>query len=129
MTPLSLPFVTIVGLTGAVGAVSRYLVGRFFAERVGSRFPLGTLVINVTGAFLSGLLFALVGHKLITTGQQVVLATGFLGGFTTFSTMSWEGVQLMRGGKTASSLLYLGGSVALGLVFTVLGLLVGGWSR
>jgi len=104
-------------------------MGRFFAERVGSRFPLGTLVINVTGAFLSGLLFALVGHKLITAGQQVVLATGFLGGFTTFSTMSWEGVQLMRGGKTASSLLYLGGSVALGLVFTVLGLLVGGWSR
>jgi len=129
MTPLSLPFVTIVGLAGAGGAVSRYLVGRFFAERAGSRFPLGTLIINVMGAFLIGLLFALAGHKLITANQQVVLATGFLGGYTTFSTMSWEGVQLMRGGKTASSLLYLGGSVALGLVFTVLGLLVGGWSR
>jgi len=87
------------------------------------------LIINVMGAFLIGLLFALAGHKLITANQQVVLATGFLGGYTTFSTMSWEGVQLMRGGKTASSLLYLGGSVALGLVFTVLGLLVGGWSR
>ena len=127
MTPLSLPFITFVGLSGALGAVSRYLLGRFIAERINSQIPLGTLVINVTGAFLIGLISALAGHKVISVSEQVILATGFLGGYTTFSTMSWEGVQLARGGKTMSSLLYLGGSLALGLICATLGLLVGGW--
>ena len=127
MTLLSLPFITFVGLAGAVGAVSRYLLGRFIAERVNSQFPLGTLLINLTGAFLIGLLFSLAGHKIISISQQVILATGFLGGYTTFSTMSWEGVQLARGGKTVGSLLYLGGSLVLGLMCATLGLVVGGW--
>ncbi len=126
---LSLFFVTIVGLAGAMGAATRYLLGRFVAERVNAQFPLGTLVINVTGAFLIGLLFALAGHKIISASQQAILATGFLGGYTTFSTMSWEGTQLWRSGRTVGSMLYLGGSIALGLVFAVLGLLAGGWSR
>ncbi len=127
MPPLSLPFVTFVGLSGAVGAVSRYLLGRFIAERVRSQIPFGTLVINATGAFLIGVLFSLAGHNVISTSQQVFLSTGFLGGYTTFSTMSWEGVQLARGGRNVGSMLYLGGSLALGLVCAMLGLVVGGW--
>ena len=126
MTPLSFSFITFVGLSGALGAVARYLLGRLIAERVNSQVPLGTLVINVTGAFLIGLLFALAGHKIISASQQIILATGFLGGYTTFSTMSWEGVQLARGGKTVSSILYLGGSLVLGLICATLGLVVGG---
>ena len=62
MTPLSLPFITFVGLAGAIGAVARYLLGRFVAERISSQFPVGTLLINLTGAFLIGVLFALAGH-------------------------------------------------------------------
>lgn len=127
MTPLSLSFIFLVGLAGALGAVFRYLLGRFVAERVSSQFPLGTLLINITGAFLIGLLSALAGHKVISTSQQVILATGFLGGYTTFSTMSWEGIQLVRGGSTTNGMLYLSGSVALGLVCATLGLVVGGW--
>ena len=127
MPPLSLPFITSVGLSGAVGAVARYLLGRFIAERMSSQFPLGTLVINLTGAFLIGLLSSLVGHKIIDTSQQTILATGFLGGYTTFSTMSWEGIQLARGGRTVGSMLYLGGSLVLGLLCATLGLLVGSW--
>ncbi len=127
MTQLSLPFITFVGLSGAIGAVSRYLVGRCIAERVSSAFPLGTLVINLTGAFLIGVLSSLVGHRVISTSQQVLLATGFLGGYTTFSTFSWEGVQLARSGRTVSSMLYLGGSLVLGLACAALGLLVGNW--
>ncbi len=126
MTSLSLSFIFLVGVAGALGAVSRYLLGRFIAERVSAQFPLGTLIINVTGAFLIGLLFALAGHKVISTSEQVILATGFLGGYTTFSTMSWEGIQLVRGGSTTNGTLYLGGSVALGLVCATLGLVVGG---
>lgn len=116
-----------VGIAGAFGALSRYLLGRFIAERAGAEFPLGTLVINVTGAFVIGLLFALTSRKALSPALQTVLATGFLGGYTTYSTMNWEGVQLARGGSTRLSLLYLGGSLALGLLAATLGLALGAW--
>ena len=79
---MTLPFllqVCLVGLAGAVGALLRYLLGRSIAERAGAQFPLGTLLINVTGAFVIGLLFALTSHKLLNATAQVILATGFLG--------------------------------------------------
>ncbi len=117
MNLLSFVQIGSIGGAGALGALARYLLGRFIAERFGSQFPLGTLLINVSGAFVIGLLFAL----------QVVLATGFLGGYTTFSTMSWEGVQLVRGGSTRLSLFYFGGNIVLGLLAVTVGLLVGGW--
>lgn len=125
MTLTSLALTGLVGGAGAGGALARYLLGRFIAERASSAFPWGTFVINVTGAFLIGLLFALAGQKLIASWLQTTLATGFLGGYTTFSTMSWEGLQLARGGSTRQSLLYLGGSAALGLLAAALGLGVG----
>jgi CrcB protein len=118
--------IVLVGLAGALGALSRYLLGRFIAERVSMQFPLGTMIINVSGAFVIGLLFALAGHKIISTAAQLVLATGFLGGFTTFSTMSWEGVLLVRGGNTSMGFLYLGGSLLLGLMAATAGMVLGG---
>jgi CrcB protein len=121
-----LMLIVLVGLAGALGALSRYLLGRFIAERVSAQFPLGTMIINVSGAFVIGLLFALTGHRIISTAAQLVLATGFLGGFTTFSTMSWEGVQLVRGGNTGSGFLYLGGSLLLGLIAAAAGMVLGG---
>lgn len=127
MTLPSLVLAGSVGLAGAFGALARYVLGRFIAERAGSQFPLGTLLINVTGAFAIGLLFAFAGRKLINPALQSMLATGFLGGYTTFSTMSWEGVQLARGGSTRLSLLYLAGNVAFGLLAAVLGLALGWW--
>ena len=116
MTGLALAQIGLVGIAGALGAVARYIVGRFIAERAGAEFPLGTLVINLSGAFGIGLLFALAGRHLISAALQVTLASGFIGGYTTFSTMSWEGVQLARGGSTARAFLYLGGSMILGLL-------------
>jgi CrcB protein len=127
MTIMSLVLTGIVGLAGAVGALARYLLGRFVAERAGSQFPLGTLLINVTGACAIGLLFAFAGRKIVSPAMQSALATGFLGGYTTFSTMSWEGVQLARGGSTRTSLLYLGSNLALGLLAAALGLALGWW--
>jgi len=118
-----------VGLAGAFGAVARYILGRFVAERVTSQYPIGTFLINVTGAFVIGLFFALVAHKLMSPTLQLVLATGFLGGYTTFSTMSWEGTQLARGGSTRSSIIYLGGSMLVGLLAAFLGILAGGGLR
>jgi len=125
MTGLALAQIGLVGIAGAMGAVARYIVGRFIAERAGAEFPLGTLVINLSGAFGIGLLFALAGRHLISAALQVTLASGFIGGYTTFSTMSWEGVQLARGGSTARAFLYLGGSMILGLLAVSGGLALG----
>jgi fluoride exporter len=115
------------GLAGATGALARYLLGRFVAARATTQFPLGTLLINVSGAFVIGLITSLVGRKLLSPAVQLILATGFLGGYTTFSTMSWEGVQLARGGNSRASIIYLGGSFLLGLVAAFVGILLGGW--
>ena len=115
-----------VGAAGALGALARYLLGRFIAGRVTSQFPLGTFVINVSGAFVIGLLSALLSHKLISPVAQLTLTTGFLGGYTTFSTMNWEGMQLARSGSLVVSMLFLGGSVLCGLAAAALGLVLGG---
>src|SRR3989441_12988964 len=125
MNLLSFVQIGSVGVAGALGALARYALGRFIAERAGSQFPLGTLLINVSGAFVIGLLFALAKHRMITPTLQVVLATGFVGGYTTFSTMSWEGVQLVLGGSTRLSLLYFGGEIVFRLVSLTLGLVLG----
>jgi CrcB protein len=117
----------VVGLAGAGGALSRYLLGRFIAGHAGSRFPLGTLLINVTGALAIGVLFSLTARGLLSSQLQIILATGFLGGYTTFSTMSWEALQLMRMGSLRASLLYLGGNLGPGLAAAALGLALGQW--
>ena len=117
----------LIGVAGALGALTRYLLSRFVAERVPSQFPLGTLLINISGSFLIGLIAGLVGHNVVSPALQLVLATGFLGGYTTFSTMHWEGTQLIRGGNAMQGLLYLGGTFALGIPIAALGLMLGRW--
>jgi CrcB protein len=116
-----------IGLAGACGAVARYLLGRFVAQRLLSPFPLGTLLINVLGAFFIGIVFVLATRHLVSSGAQAVLATGFLGGFTTFSTMQWEAVQLLRGGNMRQSALYLGATVVIGFGAVFLGMALGWW--
>ena len=126
MTSFALIQLGLVGVAGALGALARYLLGRFIAERVASQLPIGTFIINISGAFLIGLIAGLVGHKVISAAVQLVLATGFLGGYTTFSTMHWEGTQLMRSGSLSRGFLYLLGTFALGGPVAALGLLLGG---
>src|SRR2546425_5372628 len=109
----------IVGLAGSLGAATRYLLSRIIAERMKSQIPFGTLLINVTGAFFIGLLFALVSHRLLSPVLQTVLATGFLGGYTTFSTLCWEGTQLVRKGNPVQGICYFASTFVLGL-FAVL---------
>jgi fluoride exporter len=126
MRGLSLLQLGLMGVAGAAGALIRYLLGRFIAERVLSELPVGTFIINLSGAFLIGLIAGLVGHKVVSAAVQLVLATGFLGGYTTFSTMQWEATQLIRGGSPSRGLLYLGGTFALSIPAAALGMLLGG---
>lgn len=126
MNLVALGWAGLVGLAGACGALARYLIGRLIVARSNSTFPWSTLLINVTGAFLIGLIAGLTTRHVLAPLAQTVLATGFLGGYTTFSTMSWEGVQLLRGGGMRQCLFYLGGNVIPGLLAAALGLWVGG---
>ena len=108
-----------VALGGAVGSVSRYLLGKLPVKAAG--FPVITLGINIVGAFCIGLIVAAVGkHSGWDPRLVLFLKVGFCGGFTTFSTFSLETVQLFQSGKAGLGLLYVAASVVLGIaaVFT-----------
>ncbi|HEY7065279.1 MAG TPA: fluoride efflux transporter CrcB [Chloroflexota bacterium] len=111
---------------GAVlGANARYLVGLYVAERLGSAFPYGTLLINVSGSLVIGFFLTLVVERLGATPiWRLFFATGFLGAYTTFSTYSYEVAILLREGAYGPGLIYMVGSVAGGLVGVFAGILV-----
>jgi CrcB protein len=114
-----------VGLAGSLGSVTRFVLSHFVSRVMGTAFPLGTLLINVSGALLIGIISALVSRHFLSLTFQVIVATGFLGGYTTFSTMCWETTQLARAGQTRASIYYLGGNIVLGLLAVMGGLLLG----
>ena len=116
-----------IGCAGALGALARYILSHVVSGRLGTSFPYGTLIINVTGSLFIGFILALTSHHVLSTTAQSIIATGFLGGYTTFSTMSWEGVQLARGGRIGASLLYFGSNVVVGLFAASVGIALGWW--
>ena len=84
---------------GSLGAASRYLIGLLTAKSWGSHFPWGTLVVNLVGCFLIGLLFGLADRvPLLTPGKRLLLITGYLGALTTFSSFALETVNAGRAG-------------------------------
>lgn len=106
----------LVGLAGAVGAVSRYAMG-LAAERVlGARFAFGTLVVNVLGCLLLGALLEAERHTtLVTPPVRLLLAVGFLGAFTTFSTFGWETFRYLQAGTAHLALINIAANMLLGL--------------
>lgn len=107
---------------GAIGSLARLLIGAAITSRVGLAFPVGTLVINITGSLLLGFLmrFAL-DTTAITPTVRALLTTGFCGGFTTFSTFSFETMDLIQEGSYGRATLYVVSSVVLGLGATFAG--------
>jgi CrcB protein len=107
---------------GGTGAVCRYGIGRLLGGRYGGEFPLATFLINVSGCFLLGLLASLVaGAHQDMSLLTALLATGFLGGYTTFSTYALEGVLLYNDGRRRLATMSLIGSVGAGLLAAALG--------
>ncbi|WP_414714914.1 fluoride efflux transporter CrcB [Sporomusa sp.] len=89
--------ILIVAIGGGIGAASRYLVSSWAAERFGSGFPYGTLIVNVAGCFIIGLFLALVTDKIVVKPEwRLFVTTGFLGGLTTFSSFSYETMKLLQ---------------------------------
>ena len=108
---------------GAVlGANARYFVGGWLSDRFGTGFPVGTLFINVTGSFMIGLFLTLIGDRLVIADWwRPLVAIGFLGSYTTFSTFSFETLALAQSGAWGLATLNVVGSVAGSLVGVYLG--------
>jgi CrcB protein len=120
-----LPLVFI-ALGGAGGAVARYLVDGWIAQRAATAFPWGTLVINVSGSLVLGLLFALaVEGDVLPANVRAPLMIGFLGAYTTFSTLMLESWRLVEGGAIALAFANVIGSAVLGLSGVFIGLALG----
>ena len=123
----------IVALGGALGAISRYALDRAVTAAVGGQTVLGILLINVTGSFLLGVFVAAsaAASAAGSDGQgwpssaRMLVAVGFLGSYTTFSTLTVASVQLAQSGEIGRAALNIVGSVCLGLLAALAGILVG----
>lgn len=116
----------LVAIGGAIGASSRHLVAIASLRAFGNSFPVGTLLINVVGCFLMGIFVELLAAKLQPSeGLRLFVATGFLGGFTTFSAFSLDFVSLWQRGDAGLAIGYAAASVILSLAGIVLGLWLG----
>ena len=111
---------------GGVGSLARYLAGTAVTARFGARFPVGTMVVNVTGCFLIGLLMTLLTERWQPhPNWRLALVVGFLGGYTTFSSFEWETYAAVRGGGFWIGLGNVVGSVTLGYAAVWVGALLG----
>ena len=111
---------------GAFGAVSRYLVQGWVQDFTGGRFPWGTFAVNITGSFMLGLVFALAMDRSVLSPEvRVPLMVGFIGSYTTFSTLMLESWVLVEEGDVLRMFANLAGSVIIGMIAVVAGLALG----
>lgn len=111
-----------VAVGAMLGANLRFLVGLWATDRWGADFPYGTLLINVSGSFAIGLLLSFLGERVgVSPLWRLFFATGFLGGYTTFSAYSWEALSLAEQGAWLRAGVYIIGSNLLGFVGVWLG--------
>jgi CrcB protein len=113
-----------IGTGSFIGGVLRYLLSQFVQIKFLSTFPFGTLTVNIIGCFLIGLVFGLTDKGNLTQEWRLFLATGLLGGFTTFSAFSNETVGLLRDGQLWYATAYVLASVVIGLLTTFIGITI-----
>ena len=108
-----------------LGANLRFVVGSWAAGLFGADFPYGTLLVNVSGAFAIGIVLSFIGERVgISPMWRLFFVTGFLGGYTTFSTYAWEVLSLVQGGDFLPAAVYVLGSNGMGLLGVWLGAVV-----
>ena len=106
----------------AIGGAARLLLGMFLQQRTGASFPVGTLAVNITGSFLLGFLVRYsIASPAITPELRALLTTGICGGYTTFSTFSFETATLIEDARYERASIYILLSVGLALIGTFLG--------
>lgn len=114
-----------VGIGGMVGAAARFGVSQFAADRWGAGLPYGTLLVNLTGSFAIGVILTVLLDRVADPVWRLLLVTGFLGGYTTFSSYSFELVTLIGGGRLGWAAGYLIASNLLGVAACAVGAVCG----
>jgi fluoride exporter len=110
---------------GALGSMARYWVGSTIGGRMGTRFPFGTFVINITACIVIGFSLTYLGKRTgMDPAWRFLIAVGFIGAYSTFSTYEWETLSTLRSGAFLLAALYAGGSLILGLAATWAGALL-----
>jgi CrcB protein len=116
----------LIAIGGATGALARYVLDTLISERAGGLFPWGTLVVNVSGSFVLGVLYALtVERGVLPPEARAALLIGFLGAYTTFSTFMLESFRLVEEEAYMAALVNTAGSVVLGFAAVVAGIAIG----
>lgn len=114
-----LGWIALIALAGAAGTLSRHAISVWVP---GERFPWGTWIVNGVGCFLFGLIWALVEERLVLNGEvRLIVLTGFMGAFTTFSTFAFETSRFMRDSEWVLAIANLIGQNSLGLLCVLLG--------
>ena len=111
--------VLLIGFAGFLGTIARYLSGQLIYKFLPIAFPFGTLIVNILGCFIIGIVYGWFEKENIYSNEwKLIFATGFCGGFTTFSAFSMENIQLLREGQFGIALLYIFVSVVIGISAT-----------
>jgi CrcB protein len=114
-----------IAVGGALGAVARFWVDSAVANRLGTKFPYGTFIINMTACLLIGFSVTVLAKRTdLNPGWRFLVPIGFLGAYSTFSSYAWETVYTLRSGDFSMASLYAFGSLFLGLVAVWCGILI-----
>lgn len=106
-----------IAIGGALGAIARYWVGVAVANRVGTKFPYGTFVINITACLIIGFSLTFLAKRAeLNPAWRFLIPVGFIGAYSTFSTYEWETLSTIRTGAFLEAALYAGSSFILGLI-------------
>ncbi|MGD0096207.1 MAG: fluoride efflux transporter CrcB [Terracidiphilus sp.] len=115
----------LIAIGGGLGSIARYWVGSTISGRMGTRFPYGTFVINITACIIIGFALTYLGKRTgMDPAWRFLIAVGFIGAYSTFSTYEWETLSTLRSGAFALASLYAVGSLILGLAATWCGALL-----
>ena len=110
--------IIIVGFGGMLGTIMRYLVAIFIKQ---ANFPYATLTVNILGCLLMGIFMGITLRTEVPNSGRLFLVTGICGGFTTFSAFAWENFQLLQQGRYGGFILYMAGSVIVGILAVAAG--------
>jgi fluoride exporter len=113
----------LIAVFGAIGTLARFGLQGVVQMKMGSTFPYGTLLINLTGCFFLGLLGQMMLNRAMVSPElRMAIAVGFFGGYTTFSSFGWETAKMLEAGEWLRASAYVAASVVLGLFLSVAGI-------
>jgi len=112
----------LVGIGGFLGSALRFLISMMINRQFTTHFPFGTFTVNIVGSLIIGILYGLWAREILDDNASRIWIAGFCGGFTTFSTFSYDGITLINHGQFLTFFLYASASVILGLLAVFAGM-------